>query len=546
MHFRACSWLAAVLLGSVAFGADWPQFGGTDARNMISTEKDLPEALVAAGGKEFVHLKWSAKLGNKSYGTPTIAGGRVFLGTNNGSPRDPRYKGDRGVEMCLDEKTGDVIWTLPVPKFKGIKSFDLAGLGICSSAAVEGERAYIMTNRCEILSLNVQGMAEGNVGSFKDEAEYLKGSPEVPAIAPVSKAAATKPAAKGAKKAETPGAAAAAGASTTPANQNGSAALAGPVTEADIIWRLDLVKELDISPHDATDCSLLIHGDLLFTCSNNGVNPGHKVSDNPNAPTLLAIDKKTGMLVACDDCLISRHVFHGNWSSPSLGLVKGQAAVLLGGGDGFLYAFDPVPVPPGSGKEGKAGVIRKIWSADCNPPEHRVKAYKDKVGPSEVIGTPVCVEGRIYVTVGQDPNHGQGTGNLSCFEADTGKLLWNDPTISRSLSTVSVAGGLLFVGDFSGRVSCYDAVTGQKHWEHNTESAIWGSTLVADGKVYVGNTGGVVTVLAAAAEKKVLSAGKFSAAIQCSPVAANGVLYIMTHTNLYAFSTNVSAARNDQ
>jgi outer membrane protein assembly factor BamB len=539
LRFRTCSLLVAVLLGSAAWAADWPQFGGTDARNMVSAEKDLPEALLAAGGKEFVHLKWSAKLGNKSYGTPTIAAGRVFVGTNNGSPRDPRYKGDRGVEMCLDEKSGEVIWTLPVPKFKGIKSFDLAGLGICSSAAVEGERAYIMTNRCEILSLNVHGMAGGNVGPFKDEAEYLKAPPESPAIAPT-----TKGAAKGAKKPDAaagPATAATAAATSTTATQ--TATLPAPATDADIIWRLDLIKELDISPHDATDCSLLIHGDLLFTCSNNGVNKGHKVSDNPDAPTLLAIDKHTGALVACDDCLISRRVFHGNWSSPSLAMVKGQAAVLLGGGDGFLYAFDPVPLP---GKDGKVGVIRKIWSADCNPPEHKGKPYKDKLGPSEVIGTPVCVEGRIYVAVGQDPNHGQGTGNLSCFEADTGKLLWNDPTISRSLSTVSVAGGLLFVGDFSGRVSCYDAVTGKKHWEHNTESAIWGSTLVADGKVYVGNTGGVVTVLAAAAEKKVLSEAKFSAAIQCSPVAANGTLYIMTHTNLYAFSMNVSAARNDR
>ena len=36
------------------------------------------------------NLKWVAKLGSQSYGNVTVAHGRVFIGTNNENPRDPR------------------------------------------------------------------------------------------------------------------------------------------------------------------------------------------------------------------------------------------------------------------------------------------------------------------------------------------------------------------------------------------------------------------------------------------------------------------------
>ena len=45
------------------------------------------------------NVKWVAKLGSQSYGNPTVADGRVYVGTNNDSPRDPRFKGDRSVRL---------------------------------------------------------------------------------------------------------------------------------------------------------------------------------------------------------------------------------------------------------------------------------------------------------------------------------------------------------------------------------------------------------------------------------------------------------------
>ena len=65
---------------------DWPMFGGTPSRNMVnSVDKNMPVQWVDDDGK-IDHIKWTAKLGSRSYGGPVIAGGRVFVGTNNRNP----------------------------------------------------------------------------------------------------------------------------------------------------------------------------------------------------------------------------------------------------------------------------------------------------------------------------------------------------------------------------------------------------------------------------------------------------------------------------
>ncbi len=153
------------------------------------------------------------------------------------------------------------------------------------------------------------------------------------------------------------------------------------------------------------------------------------------------------------------------------------------------------------------------------------------VGESEIIGTPVFYHNRVYVAIGRDPEHGRGRGALHCIDAtQTGDItqtgrVWTYQGLDRTLSTVSLADGLLYLCDVAGRLHCLDAETGQCHWVHETDSAVWGSTLVADGKVYLPTPKGLF-VLAAGREKKVLSQINVGAIIYATPVAANGTLYI--------------------
>src|SRR5437870_6991441 len=159
---------------------------------MYSDEKGLPDRFDPGKpkpGTEEIdmsttkNVKWVAKLGSQSYGNCTVAGGKVYVGTNNDNPRDPQHQGDRSILMVFDEATGEFLWQLVVPKLISGKVNDWENLGLLSSPTVEGNRVYITTSRCEVMCLDVEGFANGNDGPFKDEAQYYVG-PGKPKVEP--------------------------------------------------------------------------------------------------------------------------------------------------------------------------------------------------------------------------------------------------------------------------------------------------------------------------------------------------------------------------
>jgi outer membrane protein assembly factor BamB len=525
---------APLLLGSFALGAhaqDWPQWGGRAMRNMYSPVKGLPQKFgkveFKTGSEEVdvkavKNLKWAAKIGSQSYGNVTVAAGKVFIGTNNENPRDPKHQGDRSILMCFDEKSGEFLWQLVVPKLASGKVNDWENLGLLSAPTVEGNRVYLVTSRCEVLCLDINGLANGNDGPFKDEAKYVvkdvlldRGKPTERPAPPIEP---------------------------------------GP-KDADIIWRYDMMDELGVFPHNASNCSVLIVDDIVYVCTSNGQDWTHSNIPSPNSPSFIALNKTTGELLAEDDAKIGPRIFHGQWSSPSLGIVEGRKLILFGGGDGICYAFDPKPV-----KEGDTSYLKTVWKFDCNPPERKKFKYPAAEGVSEVNATPVFYKNRVYVAVGQDPEHGEGVGNLVCIDATkTGDVtqtakIWNYDKLHRSISTVSIDPdtGLLFVGDFSGYLTCLDAETGKLYWTYDMKAHMWGSTLVADGKVYAGDEDGDFTVLAATKGRKLtadkvkpggaeyepvlLDETNLGSPVYGTPIVANGVIYIQSNTHLFAFA----------
>jgi outer membrane protein assembly factor BamB len=501
------------ILISPASAQDWPQWGGTDHRNMYSPAKGLPDRFEPGKIKKgseteeidlatTKNVKWVAKLGSQAYGNVTIADGKVFVGTNNDysdkGGRDPQHGGDRSILLCLDEKTGEFLWQLVIPKLASGKVNDWESLGLLSSPRIEGNRVYIVTSRCELMCLDVNGLADGNQG-FQDEAQYVAGP--------------GKPKAK-----------------------------IGP-KDADIIWKYDMMDELGVFPHNASNGSPLIVGDFVYVCTSNGQDWTHSNIPSPLSPSFIAVNKNTGELAGEDDANIGPRIYHGQWGSASTGTVNGKKLVLFGGGDGWLYAFDPAPA-----KEGDSAFLKTVWKFDANPPEYKAMdgkpiKYPDPKGPSEINATPVFYKNRVYVATGQDPEHGEGVGHLVCVDATkTGDItktgvIWEYKGIHRSISTVSIDPdtSLLFVGDFSGFVHCLDAETGKVYWVHDMKAHMWSSTLVADGKVYVGDEDGDFVVMAASKEKKILSETNLGTPVYSTPVVANGVIYIASNTHLYGF-----------
>src|SRR5262249_8829695 len=118
-------YLVAIFMNFTVRAEDWPEWGGKPMRNMYSPAKGLQDSfgkIEFKQGTEEVdaakvkNVKWVARLGSQSYGNVTVAKGKVFVGTNNENPRDPKHTGDRSILMVFDEKTGKFLWQLVVPK----------------------------------------------------------------------------------------------------------------------------------------------------------------------------------------------------------------------------------------------------------------------------------------------------------------------------------------------------------------------------------------------------------------------------------------------
>lgn len=552
MRYLLCLILALSGPGSDAIAEDWPHWTGPSGRN-VADEWGLPDSF---DRKTQRNIKWVTPLGDVVFGAPTISRTRVFVGTNMAAVRDDqcfrRLRG--GVLACLDEATGERLWNLVSPeRTQGLPAnafMEEQRWGICSSPTVDGQRVYVITNGDDLLCLDVNGLRDGNDGPFQDEAQYMAGE--------------------------------------------GNRAVELIDTDADIIWRYDIPRELGVAPHDVGSCSVLVYGDVVYTSTSNRIGRYDKIESvsnavNPDAPAFIALNKYTGTLLATDDTKISKTLFHAQWGSPSLGRVGERDLILLGGSDGFCYAFEALGKKTGDNISSFVESLKTVWSFDCNPPHYKQAAdgtrieyswgdhrdYKRRaklvrdiedaykngtvseekviqfhasiekynasagtfIGPSEILTSPVFYEDYVYVVTGRDPLHGLGRGVLNCLDAtqegdimNSGKA-WSFEGIGRSLSTPAFADGLVYAADIAGMVYCLDAQTGELVWQQDTGHEIWGNPLVADGKIYL-NARQSFWIFKAGRKKEVLFTSRGGG--ESGPVAANGAVYAFIRGSLYA------------
>jgi outer membrane protein assembly factor BamB len=261
--------------------------------------------------------------------------------------------------------------------------------------------------------------------------------------------------------------------------------------------------------------------------TSNGVDEGHIHIPSPDSPSFIALNKHTGELV-WEDASPAENILHGQWSNPSYGVIKGVPQVIIPGGDGWVYAFAP-----------ETGDI--IWKFDCNPKDS-VWELGGRGTRNNIISTPVVYEDKVFIAVGQDPEHGEGVGHLWCIDASqTGDItetsvVWHfgGEQFKRTMSTVAIADGLLYISDLSGFLYCLDVNTGDLYWKHDTFAAIWGSPYVVDGKIYLGDEDGDVVILKAGKTEQVLFETNMGSAVYTTPVAKDGVLYVVTRNTLIA------------
>jgi outer membrane protein assembly factor BamB len=524
---------------------DCAQWMGSLHKNNVRVAKDVPtdwdvgeiddetNEWTKGSGK---NITWVAKLGSQTYGNPVVAGGKVYVGTNNRGGWLKRFpaKTDLGCLLAFSEKDGSFLWQHSSKKLKSGRVNDWPYQGICCAPFVEGNRLWFVSSRGEVVCLDTEGFQDGeNDGPFKDEPSDAK-------------------------------------------------------DEADAIWYFDMMKELKAFQHNMCSCSVTAVGDILFVNTSNGVDASHINLPSPAAPSFIALDKNTGKLL-WKDSSPGVNILHGQWSSPTYAVLGDVPQVLFAGGDGWLYSFH--------GTKYADGKPELLWKFDCNPKTS--KWILDGRGTrNNVIATPVVHEGLVYIAVGQDPEHGEGQGHLWCIDptkrgdvsaelavnvsdrktpiphrrllavdekkgevaidnpnsavkwhymgVDTNgnKELEFEETMHRSCGTVAIKGGLLFIADFSGLFHCLDVKTGKPHWTYDMLAASWGTPLIVDGNVYIGDEDGDVSIFKLSADPAMamvkdgddyapqaeLSMGN---AVYSTPIIANGALYIANRSHLF-------------
>jgi outer membrane protein assembly factor BamB/HEAT repeat protein len=415
------------------------------------------------------NIVWSVDLGGGVYGSPVVAGGVVYVGADNTRRFNPAFQEESGVLMAFRATDGAFLWQDVAPRVeRGLRDWLLPST--TSVPYVEGDRLYYVTAECQLRCLDTQGFGDReNDGPFRDEAFTDDGA-------------------------------------------------------ADIVWQLDM-PALGVFPHEACNSGVLPLGDLLVVGTSNGQNEGHTRVPSPRAPSLIAVNKRSGEVVWRAIGPGDR-VLHGAWSSPAAAGVSGRMQVLFGGGDGWLRAYDAA-----SGHE--------VWRFDGNPKDSRLIPRAGVFSRGSIIATPVFADGRVFVAMGQSPGHGNGPSLIHAISpygqgdvTESGRL-WSSREVGRVVGTPIVKDGLLYVADLGGTIHCLDAATGAQLWKHETLDAIWGCLLLAGDRLYVGNAGGLVTVLRAGRKKELLAQIEMDAPLFSRPVAVGDALYLVTASRLY-------------
>jgi outer membrane protein assembly factor BamB len=445
-----------------ALAADWPMWGGRADRNMVSGEKGMPASWDV---KTKRNVKWVASLGSQTYGNAVVSGGKIFVGTNNEGLRDAKITGDKGVLMAFNEADGAFLWQAVHDKLAAGRVNDWPYQGVASSPLVEGDRVYYVTNRAELVCLDVNGFRDNKENDGPVTNEKLTGE-----------------------------------------------------FNADVIWVFDMMEEVGTLPHNLANSSPVMFGDLLYVSTSNGQDESHVNVPAPKAPAIVAVNKKTGKLV-WEDASPGGKILHGQWASPTVGKIGGVDQVIIGQGDGWvrgyealtgkkLWEFDSNPkesVWPKTRNELISTAViyeEKVYIANGQDPEHGegvghmycLDATKrgditktgmiwhyDKIRRS--ISTPAIKDGIVYM-----PDF---SGFFHALDAKTGQVLWTHDMFA------AVWGSPLVV---DGRV-IQEGKTLKVLGEYNLGSSVYSTPVAANGVMYISNRNQLIALAEGAGAK---------------------------------------------
>ncbi len=401
------------------------------------------------------HAVWRAKIGWMAGGVALLQD-KVLVGTgfHRADPLTHKTIQDGGAVMGFNSQTGEFLWQSAHPR-PPLRVNDMVGF-VNSRPWVEGKRAWYVSNRGELVCVDTEGFRDGkNDGPFT--AEELTG-----------------------------------------------------LSDADYVWKLDMVRELRVFKRDAGDawsaiCSPVVLGNLVFCVTGEGCWPP---SEPGSAPSFLAVNKESDKVVWSSRAP-GQAILYSQWSSPVIARVNAKDQVVFPGGDGWLYGFEP-----------KAGDL--LWKVNCNDPSLRDWRLDPSGGHTAgnvkhfFVGTPTVHKNTIYFGLNNDfedpqtnaPLYAISLGHRSDATEKSVRWKFQHPEFGSTYSSAAAADGIVYVLGHRAVLFALDEKNGEVIWHCRLASDAHGyaSPILAGRKVLVGTDDGELVVFAAGRKKNVWAA----------------------------------------
>jgi outer membrane protein assembly factor BamB len=473
--------------GKTGTNHDWPMLGGNPTRNAVNTADKNPPTdwKVARELKNAKNLKWVAQVGTRAYGGPVIAGGKVFVGTNNGKPRDPAVKGPKGIVMCFRESDGQFLWQAvhDMPP-KNIVASAL-NFGLCSTPAVEGDRLYYVTPACEVICASTEN------GKALWRLDMMKELKVFPCFL----------------------------------------ANCSPLIVGDLVFVVTgngvvAEAERELPSPKAPSFLAINKKDGKVVWQDNS--PGEKIIEGQyGSPSAAEVDGKTQVVFPGGDGWL--YAFEATKGKP-LWKFDCNPKKAEKERDGKVFRNYLVATPVIADKKVYIGVgvvpdsqigtgIGHLWCVDMTK-SGDVSPVNDNFDPKAPVNKNSALVWHFGGKVEPPP---EGTGRKVRF--------------GLTINNCVIYGGLVYAVEEAGFFYCLDAATGNLLWEHDFKTDVWGSPCCVGGKVYIGTNDGDVHIFAHGKEKKIINQVEIGEAVQTTPVVVNGVLYIQTDMKLYAIAS---------
>jgi outer membrane protein assembly factor BamB len=469
---------SVLLLHDALSAASWPMFGGTPERNMANVvDNGIPTDWSIEKGKQ-KNIKWMAELGSYTYGGPVVAEGKVFVGTNNATPRDPANKGkDKAVLMAFNEADGKFLWQI-VHDIPPLETFSMVmNLGLLSTPTVDGKQIYYVTPSCEVICA---GTDDGKVQWRYDMMKELK-------VVPFH------------------------------------CGNCSPLVSGDRVYLITGNGRGDdgkiASPKAPSFIALDKTTGKLVWQSNL---PGEDILEGQwSNPTLASVGGKQQIIFPGGDAVL--YAFDA---------ATGE----------FIWKFRCNPVKPAAGAKATQNYIIATPVAHDGKLYVGLGVYPDHPMPTRVsyfLCVDITKTGDVSA---KSLDAKASDNKSSALVWAYGGMIEPKPKKGRTtmlgptMSTAAIHDGLVYVSEDAGYLHCLDAKTSHKYWEHDFKAGVWGSPYYVDGKVYQGAEDGVIVAFQAGKQHKVIRQMDMDETFHGTPVVANGVLYLATKTKLYAIA----------